>query len=85
EVQMMYYVDIAYEKSKNLNVLINDLFELTKMQNNTIKLNKIELDESTIFIEGYDFSKTTFKSVQAITIFSIDSFLTSSISLFQIS
>ncbi len=41
-------------------------------------------DESTIFIEGYDFSKTTFKSVQAITIFSIDSFLTSSISLFQI-
>ncbi|ENY8693489.1 TPA: ATP-binding protein [Clostridioides difficile] len=44
EVQMMYYVDIAYEKSKNLNVLINDLFELTKMQNNTIKLNKIEIN-----------------------------------------
>ena len=44
EVQMMCYVDSAYEKSKNLNVLINDLFELTKMQNNTIKLNKIEIN-----------------------------------------
>ncbi|MGS5518091.1 sensor histidine kinase [Clostridioides difficile] len=44
EVQMMYYVNIAYEKSKNLNVLINDLFELTKMQNNTMRLNKIEIN-----------------------------------------
>ncbi|MCC0629683.1 MULTISPECIES: cell wall metabolism sensor histidine kinase WalK [unclassified Clostridioides] len=44
EVQMMYYVNIAYEKSKSLNVLINDLFELTKMQNNTIRLNKIEVN-----------------------------------------
>ncbi|MCI9978376.1 GHKL domain-containing protein [Clostridioides difficile] len=44
EVQMMYYVNIAYEKLKNLNVLINDLFELTKMQNNTMRLNKIEIN-----------------------------------------
>ncbi|EQF22483.1 his Kinase A domain protein [Clostridioides difficile CD160] len=44
EVQMMYYINIAYEKSKSLNVLINDLFELTKMQNNTIRLNKIEIN-----------------------------------------
>lgn len=44
EVQMMYYVNIAYEKSKSLNVLINDLFELTKMQNNTIRLNKVEIN-----------------------------------------
>ncbi|NMS91909.1 GHKL domain-containing protein [Clostridioides difficile] len=44
EVQMMYYVNIAYEKSKNLNVLINDLFELTKMQNNTTRLNKTEIN-----------------------------------------
>lgn len=44
EVQMMYYVNIAYEKSQNLNVLINDLFELTKMQNNTMRLNKIEIN-----------------------------------------
>ena len=35
EVQLRYYANIAYEKSKSLNVLINDLFELTKMQNNT--------------------------------------------------
>lgn len=44
EVQMMYYINIAYEKSKSLNVLINDLFEFTKMQNNTIRLNKIEIN-----------------------------------------
>ncbi|UWD49258.1 ATP-binding protein [Clostridioides difficile] len=44
EVQLMYYVNIAYEKSKSLNILINDLFELTKMQNNTVRLNKIEIN-----------------------------------------
>ncbi|MBY2475993.1 GHKL domain-containing protein [Clostridioides difficile] len=44
EVQMMYYINIAYEKAKSLNVLINDLFEFTKMQNNTIRLNKIEIN-----------------------------------------
>ena len=27
EVELMYYVDIAYDKSLNLNILINDLFE----------------------------------------------------------
>ena len=44
EVELMYYIDIAYEKSLNLNVLINDLFELTKMQNRTVKFNKIDLN-----------------------------------------
>lgn len=44
EVELMYYVDIAYEKSLNLNILINDLFELTKMQNRTIDFNKIKLN-----------------------------------------
>lgn len=44
EVELMYYVDIAYEKSLNLNILINDLFELTKMQNRTINFNKVELN-----------------------------------------
>ncbi|KPI46738.1 histidine kinase [Clostridioides difficile] len=44
EVQLMYYVNIAYEKSKSLNILINDLFELTKMQNNTIRLKKININ-----------------------------------------
>ncbi|RDY22675.1 sensor histidine kinase [Romboutsia maritimum] len=44
EVELRYYTNIAYEKSKNLNVLINDLFEFTKMQNNTIKIDKQELN-----------------------------------------
>ena len=47
EVELRYYINIAYEKSKNLNLLINDLFELTKMQNNTVNLemNNINLIE----------------------------------------
>ena len=40
EVQMRHYVNIAYEKAKGLNVLINDLFELTKMRNRGVKLDK---------------------------------------------
>lgn len=44
EVQLRYYITIAYEKSKSLNVLINDLFELTKMQNSTLKLDKVNID-----------------------------------------
>lgn len=44
EVELMYYVDIAYEKSLNLNILINDLFELTKMQNRVVNFNKVQLN-----------------------------------------
>lgn len=44
EVTLRYYVNIAYEKSKGLNLLINDLFELTKMQNNTINLEKVDIN-----------------------------------------
>lgn len=44
EVQLRYYTSIAYEKSKTLNLLINDLFDLTKMQNNTMTLNTIQID-----------------------------------------
>ncbi len=44
EVRLRYYANIAYEKSKSLSILINDLFELTKMQNNTINLNKREIN-----------------------------------------
>lgn len=36
EVRLRYYANIAFEKAKALNLLINDLFELTKMQNNTL-------------------------------------------------
>ncbi|MBJ6364066.1 GHKL domain-containing protein [Paenibacillus sp. MAHUQ-46] len=35
EVELRHYIQIAYEKSLRLNVLINDLFEYTRMRNNT--------------------------------------------------
>lgn len=38
EIELRYYINIAYEKAKRLNLLINDLFELTKMNNNYVKL-----------------------------------------------
>jgi signal transduction histidine kinase len=44
EVRLRYYVNIAFEKAKALNLLINDLFELTKMQNNTINLDKADIN-----------------------------------------
>ncbi|MBU3145487.1 cell wall metabolism sensor histidine kinase WalK [Clostridium sp. CF012] len=40
EVKLRYYVSIAYEKSKRLNTLIDDLFQYTIMRNSTLKLNK---------------------------------------------
>lgn len=40
EVELRYYVNVAYEKSKRLNTLINDLFQYTIMRNSTLKLNK---------------------------------------------
>lgn len=44
EVELRHYMTIAYEKAKNLNIIINDLFELTKMQNSSIKLEKTEIN-----------------------------------------
>lgn len=44
EVHLRYYTKIAYEKSKDLNIIINDLFELTKLQNNSLPLNKINMN-----------------------------------------
>ncbi|WP_330683895.1 HAMP domain-containing sensor histidine kinase, partial [Romboutsia ilealis] len=44
EVELMYYINIAHEKSLNLKALINDLFDLTKMQNKTQTINKQNLD-----------------------------------------
>jgi signal transduction histidine kinase len=48
EVEMRQYVQIAYEKSQRLNVLINDLFEYTRMRHTVASyketsLNLIEL------------------------------------------
>lgn len=44
EVELRYYITIAYEKAKSLKLLINDLFELTKLQNSSIRLEKMEID-----------------------------------------
>ena len=44
EVELRYYTNIAYEKAQNLKELINDLFELTKMQNHTLKFDKAEIN-----------------------------------------
>ncbi|KGJ48000.1 sensor histidine kinase [Paraclostridium dentum] len=44
EIQLRYYTSIAYEKAKTLNILINDLFDLTKMQNNSMPLNTIKIN-----------------------------------------
>ncbi|MBP2023919.1 signal transduction histidine kinase [Clostridium punense] len=44
EVALRYYANIAFEKAKGLSLLINDLFELTKMQNNTINLDKTDIN-----------------------------------------
>ena len=44
EVQLRYYTNIAYEKAKTLSLLINDLFDLTKMQNNSMPMDKIQIN-----------------------------------------
>ncbi|MFX3635658.1 MAG: sensor histidine kinase [Candidatus Pristimantibacillus sp.] len=43
EVELRYYIGIAYEKSLSLKKLIDDLFEFTRV-NNGMPLEKIELD-----------------------------------------
>ncbi|KKO54325.1 sensor histidine kinase [Paenibacillus sp. DMB20] len=43
EVELRYYVNIAYEKAKGLKKLIDDLFEYTRI-NNGLPLNMNELD-----------------------------------------
>jgi len=43
EAQMDEYMNIAYNKSEKLKILIEDLFEYTKLTNETIVLNKEEV------------------------------------------
>lgn len=47
EVELRHYVSIAYDKSQRLNELINDLFEYTRMRNDTaaLRLEPINLSE----------------------------------------
>ncbi len=66
EVELRYYVNIAYEKSQTLNELINDLFELTKMQNSTLKFDKvninlIELMNQIVYHLEYQFRESDMK------------------------
>lgn len=66
EVHLRYYTNIAYEKSKNLNIIINDLFELTKLQNKSLPLNKInmnlvELINQVILFMQYQLSQCNMK------------------------
>ena len=74
EVQLRHYVDIAYQKSEELEILINDLFELTKAQNNSIVLNKMEINlvellNQIIFQFGYQFQT---EKIEARSFFSED-------------
>jgi len=40
EVELRHYVQVAYAKSERLNVLIQDLFEYTRMRHDVVPLNK---------------------------------------------
>lgn len=44
EVELRYYVNIAYEKSKRMNRLVNDLFDYTRMGFGQIPLNRTSID-----------------------------------------
>ncbi len=44
EVELRHYVSIAYEKSKRLHVLINDLFEYTRMRHAKLPVKFCPLD-----------------------------------------
>ncbi|WP_411502809.1 sensor histidine kinase [Brevibacillus centrosporus] len=44
ENQIRQYTHIAYEKAKQMNVLVNDLFEYTKVRNRGAYLNRTQFD-----------------------------------------
>ncbi|UAC47416.1 HAMP domain-containing histidine kinase [Bacillus aquiflavi] len=46
EVELRYYIDVAYEKAIRLNHLIHDLFEYTRFQNKKIEINRNPIDMS---------------------------------------
>ncbi|MGH4124446.1 MAG: sensor histidine kinase [Clostridium sp.] len=77
EVRLRYYVSIAYEKSKRLNTLIDDLFQYTIMRNSTLKLKKesinvIELLNQVVLEFNPQFRK---KNIECRTYFSEDKLL----------
>lgn len=44
EVELRYYINVAYEKSRRLERLVNDLFEYTRMSYGGAKLNFTEIN-----------------------------------------
>lgn len=44
EIELRYYVQIAYEKSQRLHVLIDDLFEYTRMRHDSVTLHKEQVN-----------------------------------------
>ncbi|WP_456276286.1 sensor histidine kinase [Bacillus sp. AK128] len=51
ETELKYYVQIAYEKTKRLHQLINDLFEYTRVQNGGLKLKKNPINIAEILTQ----------------------------------
>lgn len=48
EIELRHYTGIAYEKSRSLQHLINELFEYTRMQDNRLILNKTPINIAEI-------------------------------------
>lgn len=44
EDELKYYANIAYQKSNKLKKLIDDLFELTRMNHGKLKINRTQID-----------------------------------------
>lgn len=44
ELELRYYIQIAYQKVIRLNTLINDLFEYTRVQNTGLRIDKIPIN-----------------------------------------
>lgn len=44
EVELRHYVQIAYDKSQRLNVLINDLFDYTRMRHDSVAIQHISFN-----------------------------------------
>lgn len=44
EVELRYFVDVAYGKAKRLNLMVNDLFEFTKINNREMALRKVSFN-----------------------------------------
>lgn len=44
EVELRHYVQIAYYKSQRLNVLINDLFDYTRMRHDSVAIQRISFN-----------------------------------------